>query len=316
MKRYVGIDVGKYTLDMYVDEQHVSFKNTKQGIEKLINYLRPKENCFVLVEATGGYEQAVREALQAALICVYVAHPNHVRNFAKSKGYLAKTDKLDAKMLCEYGAQNQLMTASKPLSAQQQQIKNLLTRREQLVEEKISEENRLDKSLDNFTKASIVRHVSWLKEEIQRIEKEMKQMLAKDEVLKARVELYQSVDGVGWLTSLTLFALLPELAETEPKKISALVGVAPMNQDSGRKRGHRKVKGGRGSVRRILYMAALSAIRCNQEIKQFYQRLRKDGKAGKLALTAAMRKLLVMLNAVARRGTPWKKKLAVGVAAL
>jgi transposase len=316
MELYIGIDVGKYTLDVCINQnQYTAFKNTDEGLNELLKYLRKSEGrtnkiIVVVFEPTGGYEQGLKRALAEALISYYVGHPNKIRDFAKSKGYLAKTDKLDAKILCDYAKQSDLRKDKAELSKEQVRLKHLLSRREQLQSEKIREHNRLDKLLDDYVQDSIEVHIAWLKEQIDQIMQEIHQHIDQYPSLKSAIELYQSVKGVGLISAAYLIAHVPELGKEEHKQISALVGVAPMNRDSGRKRGKRMIKGGRLVIRKVIYMATLSAIRSNDDIKKFYQQLRQRGKPAKVAITAAMRKLMIVLNSVAKRGTPWQINIA------
>ena len=308
MELYAGVDVGKNDLDLYFSGESMRFSNNNQGIKKLIAYLQGKKDFKLAVfEATGGYEEWLQKALIDAGLSYHKAHPNKVRKFAESVGRYAKTDKLDAKVLSEYGRIYEVSANQSLQTEDGAQLKSLLTRRDQLIAEKIQEGNRLDKMLSKVATHSIKSHIKWLEKEIERIEKETKDHIDSHPELKEQIKLYRSVPGVGFITAATLLANLPELGKEEHKQISALVGVVPMNRDSGKKRGKRSITGGRAAVRKVLYMAALAATRSNKTMKEFYQRLKQKGKESKVALTAAMRKLIIMLNSVAKRGTPWQE---------
>lgn len=310
MKQVAGIDVGKYILDVSVNGQKLQrCENTADGIQRLIKYLQETPVDLVVCEATGGYERELVNALQAVSIPVHVAHPNKVRAYAKALGQLAKTDRLDAEVLRTYGEHLEL-PAQAQQDAQTLQLRELLRRRQQLVGIRSEEKNRLEHRTDSLKSESISRHITWLDEEIKVVEQAYREHLAQTERLARQASLYQSVRGIGELTAVTLLSELPELGQLSGPALTSLVGLAPWSQDSGKQRGYRAIRGGRASVRKALYMAALSAIRYDSGIKTFYQRLRKRGKPGKVALVAVMRKLLLMLNAVEKRGTPWVEKYA------
>ena len=221
---------------------------------------------------------------------------------AKACGQEAKTDGLDAQVQSRYGELFDVLVTS--VQAEESLVlRDLLTRRQQLMGQRVQELNRLEKGLTGALRRSCERHIAWLEKEIGRLDKQYEAQLAQHAALADQATLYQSVQGVGRLTAATLVAWLPELGQYNGKALTALVGLAPWAHDSGRQRGYRAIRGGRGSVRRVLYMAALSAIRHNTELRCFYRRLRQRGKPGKVALTAVMRKLLLQLNAVAQRAT-------------
>lgn len=301
MKQVAGIDVGKQTLDVSIQGQSVQrHANTAKGCKRLIALLWQQRVEQVVCEATGGYERPLVAALQGNALAVHVAHPNKVRAYAKALGLLAKTDRLDAEVLRHYG--EQLEPVARPQQdPESEELRALLRRRQQLVATRSKEKNRLE----HQSSESILRHVAWLDAEVQGIERHYRACLARTERLASEAKLYQSVHGVGELTALTLLAELPELGQLPGAQLTALVGVAPWSQDSGKRRGYRAIRGGRANVRKALYMSALSAIRKESGVKAFYMRLRKRGKPGKVALVAVMRKQLLILNAVAKRGTPW-----------
>ena len=258
-----------------------------------------------MCEATGGYERlVVQRVRETDDLTVAVAHPTKVRAFARAVGQGAKTDPLDAQLLAHYGEVFDL-----PVEAAQEEasaeVRALLGRRQQLLDQRTQERNRLEKGLQGRVKQSCQRHLAWLDKELKRLEEEYQQAIQARPELAERAALYQSVRGVGLLTAATVLAYAPEVGQGSGKALTALVGVVPWAADSGTHRGYRAIRGGRGLVRGALYMAALSVIRTNTDLGQFYQRLRRRGKPGKVALVAVMRKLLLRLHAVARRGTPW-----------
>ena len=255
-------------------------------------------------ESTGGYERLLVSRLHKAELAVRVANPSRVRAFARACGYEAKTDPRDAQVLSRYG---QVLPGPEAQEADQEceELKDLLRRRRQLVEQRVQEVNRLDKGASAGVAESTKRHIAWLDAEITQLEKEYQEALQKNAHLSRRAALYRSVPGVGPLTAAILVAFLPELGRWDSKALTSLVGLAPWSRDSGRKRGQRSVRGGRGVIRKALYLCACSVIQVEGELRRFYQNLRQRGKPGNVALVAVMRKLLLQLNALARRGTPW-----------
>jgi transposase len=257
-----------------------------------------------VVEATGGYQRNVVEALFQAGLAVAVVNPARVRQFARASGLLAKTDKLDAQVLAMFGQRMQPRRYEGKSEAEKQ-LSALLVRRKQLEEMLKAEQNRLRTSSPSL-RGSVERMIALLKEEKKRLEEQIEQFLKEQKAWQEQREILRSAPGVGKVTSATLLADLPELGKMDRKKIAALVGVAPMNYDSGRKRGYRKTKGGRGDVRSILYMSTLVATRHNPVIQTQYQQMLKRGKLKKVALTACMRKFLTILNAMVRDQQPFR----------
>ena len=305
MNIVAGVDVGKKRLDVSVSHGPVrSFDNPAEGIGTLLAWVTSSSATEAVCESTGGYEREVVRRLRDHGLAVHVAHPNKVRNFARAAGYEAKTDKIDARVLSSYGEVFQL-TSKPPEDEATQGLKELLKRRKELVDQRVQERNRLEKGLSGGVRKSTERHIGWLDKEIARLDEEYRKALSRSGRLSDMAALYRSVPGVGELTAASLVAYLPELGKCEGKALTSLVGLAPWSRDSGAQRGYRSIRGGRGAVRRVLYLAALSAIRCNDEMERFYEGLRHRGKAGKVALVAVMRKLLLVLNAIAHRGTPW-----------
>lgn len=303
----VGVDVGKVNLDVSVSEGPVArFDNTRVGITKLLKYLESHSATLVVCEATGGYERALVVRLREVNVAVHVAHPTRVRAFARACGYEAKTDARDAQELSRYG---QVFPDAKvqedEFEPDRQQLRDLLNRRRHLVAQRVQEKGCLDKGTISVTTRSARHHITWLDKEISRLDNEYQAVLEKSTPLSERAALYRSVPGIGPLTAAILIAFLPELGHRDSRSLTSLVGLAPWSRDSGRKRGKRAIRGGRGTVRSALYLCAWSVIRHDTEMRRFYRRLRDRGKPGNVSVVAVMRKLLLHLNAVARRGTPW-----------
>lgn len=301
-----GIDVGKGQLDVSVDEGRVRrFPNTAAGVAELAEWLGTRGEVLAICEATGGYELLLVETLRKVDIPVHVAHPNQVRDFARACGHQAKTDRLDAVVLSRYGRVFQ-PAATLAQDQDRSRLQELLGRREQLVEQRTQEKNRLSQAGSPSARASIQRHIEWLDAEIQALEREYQARLRENVEFNRMLELYCSVPGVGPQTAATLIAGLPELGHWDGKALASLCGVAPWSRDSGRQRGYRATRGGRTRIKRALYLPSLAVSRSKTGLGACYHRLRERGKLGKVALVAIMRKLLLQLNAVARRGTPWQ----------
>jgi transposase len=303
---YVGIDVSKDKLDIAIlgDKQAWQVENTKAGIQKLVQQMQKVYPELIVVEATGGYQRAVVDALFHAGLCVAVVNPARVRQFARASGLLAKTDKLDAFVLAEFGKTMQPRRYAGKTEAEKQ-LSALLVRRKQLEEMLKAEQNRLRTTLPSL-KSSVEQVIAVLKEQKKLLDEQIQEFLKQQQGWQAQSEILGSAPGVGPVTTATLLAELPELGKLDRKKIAALVGVAPMNYDSGRKRGYRKTKGGRSDVRSVLYMSTLVATRYNPLIQTQYQHMLKRGKLKKVALTACMRKFLTILNAMVRDQQPFR----------
>lgn len=303
---FIGIDVSKAQLDVAVYEPTSTWQspNTDFGIHDLVAHLQTLRPTLVVLEATGGYELRLVAQLAAAHLPVVVTNPRRVRAFARSTGQYAKTDKLDAQLLARFGAV--LRPEPRPLPTEEEdQLTALLTRRQQLVEMLTVEKNRRP-TLRPTMRPDLDAHLAFLTERLQKLDAEIDQFIQDTPWWKDKDALLQSVPGVGRVTACTLVAQLPELGTLDRQAIAALVGVAPVNKDSGRKSGKRRIYGGRAPVRSTLYMAALSASKHNPIIKRFYERLLARGKEKKVALTACMRKLLVILNAMVRSHQAWR----------
>ena len=305
---WIGIDVSKAQLDGHIRPTAEAFQvpNTEAGIAVLIERLQSLRPTLVVMEATGGLETPAAAALGLAQIPVAVVNPRQVRDFAKATGKLAKTDAIDAQVLAHFA--EAVQPPVRPLAKEEaQQLAEVVGRRGQIVEMLTAEKNRLG-TVRGPMQQDIQAHITWLEARLAALEAQLKQSIEQSPLWLARVNLLQSVPGVGAVLSSTLLVNLPELGTLTHKQISSLVGVAPLNRDSGKKRGQRAIWGGRSQVRAALYMSALAATRYNPVIKTFYERLCAKGKLKKVALTACMHKRLIILNAMVRNGLPWQAK--------
>lgn len=305
-----GIDVSKAHLDVALrrgeDVQIERFANDSEGIRALTDHLGEAVPERIVLEATGGYERSVAAALAAAGLPVAVVNPRQTRDFARATGRLAKTDEIDAGVLALFGARIRPEVRSLPVE-EQQVFSALVARRRQLLKMRQAEENRLHTATSEAVRSDIQEHVRFLSDRLEETERALEEAVEESPLWKENERLLCSVPGVGQTTARTLLAELPELGEANRQEIAKLVGVAPLNCDSGQRRGRRTTWGGRASVRSALYMAALVATQHNRKIRDFYHRLLDRGKAKKVALVACMRKLLLILNAMvktAKHGTP------------
>ena len=305
--KFAGIDVAKEKLDIGVlgEKKASQVGNDATGITSLIKKMKALKLALIVVEATGGYQRAVVLGLYEAGLPVAVVNPSRVRQYARASGLLAKTDKLDAFNLAEFGKQMK-PRKFEAKSESERHVSALLVRRRQLEEMLKAEKNRL-RTVPVTMRGSIERMIEMLKEEIKRLEKELDRFMKENADWREQEEILRSAKGVGRITATTLLAELPELGKLDRKKIAALVGLAPMNFDSGKKRGYRKTKGGRMEVRNVLYMSTLVATQYNPLIKAQYQELQRRGKVKKVALTACMRKFLTILNAMKRDKVPFRQ---------
>ena len=303
---YVGIDVAKAQLDVAVrpadDRWEVSHDDA--GIGQLVSQLKNLEPAMALVEASGGLELSLVAALAAASLPVVVVNPRQVRDFARATGKLAKTDALDAAVLAHFA--EAVRPPVRPLrDAETQVLNSLVARRHQVMTMLVSEKNRLSAATTVTVRPSIEAHIAWLEREIRDLNEGLRRTLRQSPVWQEKDDLLRTVPGVGEQLSFALLAYLPELGTLDRRQIAALVGVAPFNRDSGALRGKRTVWGGRARIRAALYMGALVASRFNPVIRDFYQRLLAAGKPKKLALTACMRKLLIILNSMLKHRSSW-----------
>lgn len=306
---FVGIDVSKSTLDVASLPDGASFRVplTDEGLVTLTERLLALQAPLTVLEATGGYQNAVVAALMQAGLPVAVVNPNQVRNYARALGKLAKTDAIDAMVLARFA--RDIQPNVRPLADEAaQKLQALVGRHRQLTEMRTAESNRF-RTAHAALKAHIQAHINWLDAQLKDIDRDLDSFIKQQPGYLERQNLLQSVPGIGPTISRALIAELPELGSVSGKEIAALVGVAPFNRDSGLFRGRRMIWGGRAEIRSSLYMAALVATRHNPVIRTFYQRLVEAGKPKKLALTASIRKLVVILNAMLRHSTPWEPGL-------
>jgi transposase len=305
MELFVGIDVAKERLDMCVRPEHIrkNFTNNDEGRVELARLCAEMKPVLVVLEASGGYEVPVVEVLALRKLNVVVVNPRQVRDFAKAVGKLAKTDVVDAEVIARFA--DVIRPEVRPLKdADAQRLQALVARRRQLVQMVTEEKNRLE-TASEWTRPDIEVHIAWLEDCINKVGKDIGDHIKKTPLWRAKENLLRTFKGIGRVNAFTLLVRLPELGQLGRKKIAALAGLAPINRDSGKYRGRRMIFGGRADVRAALYMATLSAIRFNPVIKSFYERLTHAGKAHKVAMTACMHKILIILNAMVRTNTPW-----------
>ena len=308
---YIGIDVGKTWLDLAIWGSAEVWRgaNDEDGIAKIMNQVGELEPELIAVEATGGYEQPLVQAMLLAGLPVAVANPTRVRALAKATGKLAKTDAIDAGLIAEFACKVQ-PPALAPKAAHEIRLRALVKRREQLVDMRTAEQNRLG-TAQNSMQADIREHIAWLSARIAALETEIEELVDSLPDWKAQAERLDSIPGVGLTTAVTVLAEMPELGQLNRQEIAALAGLAPFTRDSGKKRGTRRIFGGRKDVRRVLYMACLSASKCNSIIRPMHERLKKKGKLFKVAITACMRKMLTIMNAMIRDQTFWNPPVPV-----
>jgi transposase len=312
-EKFVGIDVCKAWLDVARTpmaqassppiELSARVDNDDSGRTRLVGELVRLKPTLVVVEATGGFETALVVALSAAGIAVAVVNPKRVRDFARAAGVSAKTDRLDAQVLAQFAQRMRPQVRPLPDEAQRE-LTELVDRRAQLVAMRAQEKTRLA-TVQPIARKSVREHIEWLDARIKQIERDLDGRLKSSPLYSPKYRLLNSVPGVGPVTINMLLGRLPELGTLDRKRVAALVGLAPFADDSGKRRGQRYVQGGRADVRCVLYMATLSAVRCNPVVRDMFQRLDAAGKPFKLAMTACMRKLLTILNAMLKHNTPW-----------
>ena len=302
----IGIDIAKDSCELAVlpGAERWSSATAPEALGELVQRCRVRQPNLLVCEATGGYEVPVVSALAAAALPVVVVNPRQIRDFAKALGRLAKTDRIDAAVIAEFGLK--VRPAIRPLKNDEARaLQSLLARHRQLVEMRVTEQNRLAQSRGRV-RTGIEAHIAYLAACLRDTDRDLHDRLRESPVWREKDDLLQSICGVGPLTSAQCLAQLPELGRLNRREIAALAGVAPFNRDSGTLQGHRTVWGGRAPVRCALYMATLSAVRCNPVIRAHYQHLRDTGKPPKVALVACMRKLLVIMNAILKTKTPWR----------
>ena len=306
-ERFVGIDISKEELVVAVrpTAELQSFPNTEEGLAALVGFLQPLGAHSIVLEATGGFARAAVNAMALAALPVVVVNPRQIRDFARSVGLLAKTDAIDARIIARFA--EAVRPELRPLKdLETQKLEDLNNRRRQIVEMITAEKNRLVMA-PPWSQKDIRSHIAWLEKRLKRINDDIDDLIKQSPIWRQKEKILTSVLGIGPVVTTTLLCGLPELGSLSARKLSALVGVAPFNRDSGHSRGRRSCWGGRAHVRAALYMAALTASRCNPVIREFYQRLRLAGKPSKVALVACMRKLLIILNAMVKNNTCWQQ---------
>lgn len=304
---FVGIDISKDTLDIYLDPTgeslHVAYDEA--GIAEVARRLAALKPVLIVMEATGGLETHLATELAARGLPVAVINPRQARDFAKATGQLAKTDRVDAAVLAAFA--RAIRPAIRPLKdADTRALDELVSRRRQLVRMRVQETLRLGTAATPALRKSLKVHIAWLDKQIARLDGDLGSRLRASEIWKAKDDLLQGIPGVGAVTSTTLLAQCPELGRLNRREIAKLTGVAPLANDSGKHRGRRFVWGGRAEVRAVLYMATVTAIRCNPVLKTFAERLKQAGKPAKVVIVACMRKLLTIMNAMLKNNTPWQ----------
>ncbi len=308
---FVGIDVSKSTLDVCIEPfgqmLHVAYDEA--GISQIAKRLKEVSPALIVIEATGGLEVRIATALASAGLPVAVINPRQARDFAKATGRLAKTDRVDAGMLAAFA--KAIRPQARPLKdADTRVLDDMVSRRRQLVDMRVQETLRLGTAASKPLQKSLKQHIAWLDKRISEVDNDLTKQLRESDVWRAKDDLLRSIPGVGNVTTRTMLGKCPELGTLNRREIAALTGVAPLANDSGKHRGKRFVWGGRAEVRAVLYMAAVSAIRCNDTIKAFAERLKKAGKPPKVVIVACMRKLLTIMNSMLKNNAPWNQKIA------
>src|SRR6476620_6903329 len=307
---FVGIDVSKSTLEVRIEPPGEAFQvdNDEKGIKELCTRLSELAPTLIGMEATGGLEMRAAGELAAQGLCLAVVNPRQVRDFAKASGQLAKTDRIDTHVLCGFG--RAIRPVARPIKdALVQELDDLVSRRRQLVEMRVQETLRLH-GASKVQAKSLKAHIGWLDKRIKDIEIDLGARLRSSDAWRVKDDLLLSIPGVGEITSSSVLSRGPEIGKLTRREIAKLAGLAPLNNDSGKYRGERHIWGGRADVRSVLYMATVSAIRCNPVIKQFADKLKLAGKAPKVVIVACMRKLLTIMNAMIKSNTPWSPKTA------
>jgi len=311
VEAFVGIDVSKDTLDVHIAPSGVSLHETydEEGIEKIIEALKAARPTLIVLEATGGLEVRLACELSAAGLTVAIINPRQARDFAKATGRLAKTDRVDAAMLADFA--KAIRPEARPLKdADARALEDMVNRRRQLIAMRVQEMLRLNTAESKALQKSLKTHIAWLEKQIAAVDNNLNTQLRASDVWRAKDDVLKGIPGIGAITSLTLLSKCPELGRLNRREIAALVGVAPLANDSGKHRGKRSIWGGRAEVRAVLYMAVLSAMRFNPDIKAFAERLKAKGKAAKVVIVACMRKLLTIMNAMLKNMKPWTPQMA------
>lgn len=306
VEKFVGIDVSKSTLDVCIEPAvqtlHVAYDEA--GISQIVDCLKEASPALIVLEATGGLEVRVATELASLGLPVAVINPRQARDFAKATGQLAKTDQVDAAVLAAFA--KAIRPQARPLKdADTRALDDMVSRRRQLIDMRVQETLRLGTAASKKLQKSLNQHIAWLDKRIAEVDKDLTKRLRESDVWRTKDDLLRGIPGVGAVTTLTMLAKCPELGTLNRREIAALTGVAPLANDSGKHRGKRFVWGGRADVRAVLYMATVSAIRCNDAIKAFADRLKKAGKPPKVVIVACMRKLLTIMNSMLKNNAPW-----------
>jgi transposase len=310
MDKFVGIDISKDSLDLCIEPDgevlHLAYDD--KGIAQVVKRLAQGSPTLIVMEATGGLEMRLASELAAKGLPVAVINPRQARDFAKATGQLAKTDLVDAAVLAAFA--RAIRPAVRPIKdVDTRELDDLVTRRRQLIDMRVQETLRLG-TASKLQRKSVTAHIAWLDKRIVKLDDDLSKRLRASDAWRTKDDLLRGIPGVGAITSLTMLAKCPELGDMNRREIAALVGVAPRANDSGKHRGKRFVWGGRADVRAVLYMATVSAIRCNNDIKAFAARLKQAGKPAKVIIVACMRKLLTIMNAMVKNNAQWASKTA------
>jgi transposase len=311
VEKFVGIDVSKAALDVCIEplDQMLHVANDDAGRGQIVKQMKQVGPTLIVMEATGGLEVRLASELASQALPVAVINPRQARDFAKASGQLAKTDTVDARVLAAFA--RAIRPAVRPIKdADTRALDEVLTRRRQLIDMRVQETLRLSAAGSKTQRKSVLSHIAWLDKRIDEMDADLTRRLRASDVWRAKDDLLRGIPGVGAVTSVTMLAKCPELGQLNRREIAALTGVAPLANDSGAHRGKRFIWGGRADVRAVLYMATVSAIRCNGPIKAFAQRLRQAGKPAKVVIVACMRKLLTIMNAILKNNAPWNPKSA------
>jgi transposase len=311
VEKFVGIDVSKSTLDVSIEPigqmLHVTYDEA--GISQAVSCLKEVNPTLIVMEATGGLEVRIATELVSKGLPVAVINPRQARDFAKATGRLAKTDRVDAAMLATFA--KAIRPQARPLKDEDAiALNDMVSRRRQLIDMRVQETLRLGTAASKPLQKNLNKHIAWLDKRITEIDNDLTKRLRGSDVWRTKDDLLRGIPGVGAVTTLTMLAKCPELGTLNRREIAALTGVAPLANDSGKHRGKRFIWGGRADVRAVLYMAAVAAIRCNEPIKAFAERLKKAGKPPKVVIVACMRKLLTIMNSMLKNNAPWNPKFA------
>lgn len=311
VEKFVGIDVSKATLDVCIEPAiqslHVAYDEA--GIRQIVERLNEVSPTLIVIEATGGLEVRIATELASKGLPVAVINPRQARDFAKATGRLAKTDQVDAAVLAAFA--KAVRPQVRPLKDEDTRaLSDMVSRRRQLIDMRVQETLRLGTAASKPLQKSLNQHIAWLDKRIAELDDDLTKRLRESDAWRAKDDLLRSIPGVGAVTTTTMLAKCPELGTLNRREIAALTGVAPLANDSGKHRGRRFVWGGRADVRAVLYMATVSAMRCNAVIKAFAERLKQAGKPPKVVIVACMRKLLTIMNSMLKNNTPWNPKMA------